>query len=111
MGKIADAVFTGASGDTYLFDVYTLDTSFNNIGAVYIFSRRKVEGGDKGTHKVLYIGSAKELKDRIAYHEGWQCLERYGVNCICVHPEKNESARLTKEGDLIRAIQTPCNEQ
>lgn len=110
MGKITDAKFQGASGTTYTFEVYTLDTNLSNSGAVYAFSQRTVDESDKGKHKLLYIGEAKELKDRIAYHEKWPCLERYGVNCICVHLEKVEEARLKKEGDLLRAIETPCNE-
>ena len=110
MGKIAEAEFQGASGTTYRFEVYTLDTSLSNSGAVYAFSRRTVNERDKGKHKLVYIGQAKELKDQIAYHEKWPCLERYGVNCICVHPERDEHARLRKEGDLLRAVETPCNE-
>jgi hypothetical protein len=111
MAKIGDAGFKGVSGATYRFDVYTLDTKFNNIGALYIYSTRTVDSEGRGKHKVLYIGEARELKDRIAYHEMWPCFERYSVNCICIHPDKDEDSRLRKQADLLRAIETPCNEE
>jgi predicted GIY-YIG superfamily endonuclease len=105
MGKIADATFKGKFG-TYAFEVYTADTIFNSVGAVYIFSRRIT-----GTHTFLYIGQTNSLRERIPNHEKWQCARSHGVNCICVHRDSDANSRLRKEIDLRAANWTPCNAQ
>jgi hypothetical protein len=110
MGKIADATFSEASGTKYSFGVYTLDTGFKNIGAVYIYTKRTVNEG-KGTHEFLYIGETEELANRLSGHEKLPCVYRHGVNCICVHVEENENTRLKIETDLRHANDTPCNDQ
>ena len=75
MSKIADATFHGNTG-TYNFGVYTTDTVFIDVGAVYIFSKRVVGADGKGTHTFLYIGETHSLEDRIPYHEKWPCVQR-----------------------------------
>ena len=110
MAKIADATFKGESG-SYDFEVYPADTSFNAVGAVYIFTKRTVGADGKGSHTLLYIGQTDSLKDRIPDHEKWPCAQRNGVNCVCAHRDDDEDSRLTKEADLLAAIDTPCNDQ
>ncbi|MFY9227526.1 MAG: hypothetical protein WAQ98_32945 [Blastocatellia bacterium] len=110
MAKIADITFKGKSG-SYSFEVYPKNTSFNDVGAVYIFTKRKVSSDKKATHTLLYIGQTDSLKKRIPNHEKWPCVEENGVNCICVHRDDNEKSRLNKETDLRVSNQTPCNEQ
>ncbi len=110
MGKIATVAFAGASGAEYSFEVYTLDTSFNNVGAVYMFTVRTVSEG-KGAHEPIYIGETGELADRYVNHEKWPCVEMHGANCICMHRDDNQASRLDKETDLLRANDPPCNEQ
>jgi hypothetical protein len=109
MGKKLGIIkFKGASGRFYLFNVYSLDASFNNIGAVYVFSKRAKtkEGAD---HDILYIGQTGELADRLDNHEKLDCLKDKGVNCICTHVDSNEDSRFKKEADLIREQKPPCN--
>lgn len=110
MGKIADATFKGKFS-TYAFEVYTTDTVFNSVGAVYILSRRTVGSDGIGKHAFLYIGQTHSLKDRIPSHEKWHCARNYGVNCICVHRDNNANSRLHKELDLLSVNKTPCNTQ
>ncbi|MDE0016605.1 MAG: hypothetical protein OXU51_10485 [Candidatus Poribacteria bacterium] len=110
MGKIADATFKGKFG-AYAFEVYTTDTIFNSVGAVYIFSKRTVDSDGKGTHIFLYIGQTDSLKERIPGHEKHHCVRSYGVNCICVHRDNDTNSRLRKEIDLLAANKTPCNAQ
>lgn len=110
MGKIADATFKGKVG-TYAFEVYTTDTIFNAIGAVYLFSKRTVGSDGKGTHTFLYIGQTHSLKERIPNHEKWLCVKSHGVNCICVHRDHDANSRLRKEIDLRAVNKTPCNAQ
>lgn len=110
MGKIADATFKGETGE-YKFEVFSADTSFNSVGAVYIFTKRTVGSDGTGTHTSLYIGETSSLADRIPNHEKWPCVKKHGGNCICVHRDEGEKSRLNKETDLRAAHATPCNDQ
>ncbi|MBU2552478.1 MAG: hypothetical protein KKB20_28965 [Proteobacteria bacterium] len=109
MAKITTATFKGASGSSYSFDVYSSDTSFKNVGAVYAFTKRTVDSKGKGTHEILYIGESGKLGERIERHEKWSCVEPLGVNCICIHLDGNSNSRLDKESDLIGKANPPCN--
>ena len=109
MGKIADATFKGKTG-TYNFGVYTTDTVFIDVGAVYIFSKRVVGSDGRGTHTFLYIGQTSSLERRIPYHPKWPCAWKGGVNCICVHQDDNANSRIAKEADLLIVNNPPCNE-
>ncbi len=109
MAKIATATFNGKT-KAYNFDVYPANTSFNAVGAVYIFSRRTVNADGKGSHALLYIGETESLKDRIPNHEKWACVRQENVNCICVHRDDNSVSRRAKESDLIAGNNTPCND-
>ena len=110
MSKIADATFKGKTG-TYNFGVYTTDTVFIDVGAVYIFSKRVVDSDGRGRHTFLYIGRTHSLEDRFSYHEKWACAQENGVNCICIHQDDNANSRLKKERDLLTANPTPCNNE
>ena len=110
MGKIADATFKGKFG-TYAFEVYTTDTVFNSVGAVYIFSNRTIGSDGTRRHTFLYIGQTRSLNERIPNHEKWHCVRNYGVNCICVHRDNDANSRLHKEIDLLSVNKTPCNTQ
>lgn len=110
MAKITDAAFKGKMG-SYSFEVYSTDTSFNAVGAVYIFTKRTVDAAGKGSHTLLYIGQTDSLKDRIPNHEKLPCIQRNGANCICVHRDDDEDSRLVKETNLRAVFNTPCNDQ
>ena len=74
MAKIDTVTFTGASGNTYEFIAYSLDTSFNNIGAVYVFTSRFESDQGRYQYRPLYIGKTSELADRISGHEKRDCV-------------------------------------
>ena len=109
MAKIGDADFVGVSGKKYAFGVYSSDTTFKDIGAVYIFSKR-TESQGKGSHSFLYIGETGRLGTRISGHEKWPCVKQHGVNCICVCAENHQNSRLDTEADLRMNKITPCND-
>lgn len=111
MAKIADAHFEGRTG-RYNFEVYPIDTVFNPVGAVYIFSKRRMDAvSGKGLHEFVYVGETSSLADRIPSHEKFAAALYHGANCICVHRDENEVSRLAKETDLRAASLTPCNDQ
>lgn len=95
MSKIADATFSGESG-SYEFEVYSINTPFNAVGAVYIFTKRTVDPSGRGTHAFLYIGQTESLADRIPNHEKWPCLKRNGTTasaCIATIKSNPDSRK------------------
>ena len=108
MAKIADVTFTGQSGREYKFGVYPRETTFKDVGGVYVFSKRD----SQRNHTLLYIGQTHSFEERrLAHHEKWECADPLGGNVICTHLENNETQRKAKERDLIDKYQPPCNKQ
>lgn len=108
MGYLETAYFTGKSGTIYPFEIYSLDTAFNNVCAVYIFGRWDIYSG---IIFPLYIGETTELAKRLANHEKRLCAMAYGLNCFCIH-RVLESLRFQIETDLINGYSNcPCNKQ
>lgn len=106
-----DLTFEGKSGNRYTFTAYSKDTVFNDVAAVYIFTKRTRNSEGRYKYTLLYVGETESLKDRIPSHEKWSCVNRYGVNSICIHRDDSKSSRLTKESDLIDNYNPPCNDQ
>ena len=109
MTKIVETTFI-AGGEEYAFNVYSIDTQFNDISAVYMFTKRTVSNG-KGSHFVLYIGETGELGERIKNHEKWPCVIEQGCNCICVHSVNGKESRKAIETAFLDEHETPCNDQ
>ena len=109
MGKITTATFLGKSGTAYDFEVFSADTEFNDISAVYAFTKRTVSDG-VGTHEFIYIGESEKLGGRKESHEKWDCISRQNGNCICVHAVIGNQNRLNIETDLLSANNPTCND-
>ena len=109
MAKITDVTINGKN-DSWSFEVYPSDETFDAVGAVYIFTKRTVNDSGEGSHSALYIGETGSLADRIPNHQKWPCVEQNGVNCICTHQDDSEDSRLNKEADLFAVYRTPCND-
>ncbi len=110
MAKHGTMTITGQSGTQYAFEVFSWDTNFNDVGAVYVITKRipKTEGG--GSHTYVYVGETGDLSERFDSHHKIECFAQHGANCICVHVESGEKSRLVKESDLIAALNPPCND-
>lgn len=107
MGKIANMTFIGKSGAKYEFEVWSRDTTFNDVGGVYIFSNRNSQ---TRRHTVLYVGQTNSFKDRrLQHHEQWECAEPRGGNVICTYRESSSVERQRIERDLINYYNPPCN--
>jgi len=109
MAKISDLTLTGKSGKKYDFEVYSIDTAFNEVAAVYAVTKRYKNSSNEFKHTVIYIGQTDNLKERHDNHHKEECFKRNDANCICVHQDSNEKSRLAKEADLIAAYDPPCN--
>lgn len=106
---MAALTLTGASGNTYNFATYSIDTSFENFGAIYVFARQYYDNQQKSWYELLYIGKTSELGDRINGHEKWGCVNQHRGNSICVYAESNANSRTRIENDLLANYTTPCN--
>ena len=107
MAQIATVTFQGASGNKYDFTAYTTDTQFNEVGAVYIFTKE-----DNRSYIPLYIGQTDNLGERIPNHEKWSCVKQNGVNfSICAMVESSEFSRREIERDLLEMRNPPCNDR
>ena len=102
--------FKGASGNTYDFTAYSMDSSFNNIGAIYVFTKQYYDNQGTSRYRPLYIGKTSQLGDRLDGHEKLDCVNEHGANSICVYAESSTTKRSEIETDLLNNYSTPCNE-
>lgn len=100
---------TGSSGTPYSFNVYSLDSTFSEISAVYVVTKRS-KSGDTYSHSIVYIGQTDNLKKRFENHHKQDCFDEQGANTLCVHQESSEKQRLAIESDLIEAKNPRCND-
>ena len=107
---MATVRFEGDSGSTYDFTVYPINSSFQNFGAVYVFTKEYNDSQGTTRYRPLYIGRTGELGDRINGHEKWGCVNENGANSICVYWESSATQRRQIETDLLNNYTTPCNE-
>jgi hypothetical protein len=110
MSKLADLIVEGESGTKYKFEVYSRETTFNHVSAVYLLTKRTQKSDGTGTHEFLYVGETGDLGTRFDDHHKQDCFDRKGANCICVHRDGNEKSRLATESDLLAARNWPCND-
>lgn len=112
MAKLADVLFEGSSFMKYSFGAYSLDSEFDNGGAVYIFTRRTKPGTFGGTHVVRYIGQSESLAEDLKAAGGPANAEiRFDANCLCVMYEASSEIRTSVTRDLLKHHITPFNQQ
>ena len=110
MAELGRVTFKGASGNNYTFYAYTIGTSFNKVGGVYVFTVRtpKPEGG--ASHPVIYVGQTGDLSTRFDNHHKADCIVQHQSNCICILVQEDEQMRLAIEKDMIDNYNPPCND-
>lgn len=105
---MADKVeWRGASGATYEYTVFPLNTDWNDVAGNYIFAKIV-----DGRWHAIYIGETSSLKDRPLGpgHDDWECGQRNGMTHI--HARTNtggQVVRRSEEADLIANYRPPCN--
>lgn len=100
--------WTGASGQTYQYEVYPLGTQLKEEAGNYIFAKPGAGGG----WSACYIGQTSNLNQRLGDHEKEACARRNGATHIHAHLNAGgETVRRAEEADLIRKWRPPCNEQ
>jgi hypothetical protein len=111
MGKLTENNFTlkGKSGKEYSFGIYSLDTTFNEVGGIYVFTKR-TKSGDNYSHSNKYIGKTNDLSTRLDNHHKKECILNNNSNCICIMQVKSVNDRTEIETDLLLGNTTTCNE-
>lgn len=110
MAKIATLEITGKSGTSYTFNVYPIDQSWKEIGAVYAVTKRTEKQGGGGSHTYIYVGQTDNMDERHSNHHKESCFKKHKANCICVHSESSEKKRLAIEDDILNGHDWPCND-
>jgi len=109
MAKHGTLRFTGKSEEGYNFTIYSDDTPFNALGAVYVLANRQKKVKGHYTYSIIYIGETDDLSESLTNHHKASCLSRYKKNAICIYGENNEQKRLEIESDLLGNYAPPCN--
>jgi len=97
--------WTGASGKKYLYNIYEIDTEWNDVPGNYIFAK------ETSPHKwkAVYIGETESFKERLPNHNESPCIERNEGTHIHARINLDRNSRLAEESDLLENNQTPCN--
>ncbi len=104
---MADTIrWTGASGLTYEYWIYPLNTQFDQKPGNYCFAKEV----SPGTFRPLYFGETVDLSERFQNHHKASCFSRNGATHIHAHVNsQGQDARLNEETDLIRKWNPSCN--
>lgn len=92
-------------GYKYKFGLFSKDTQFNNVSAIYIFVKLQ-----KGEYIPLYIGQSTELGTRLSNHEKKAELARAGFTHYLVR-KFDESELDEKEKSFIQQYTPQFNTQ
>ena len=106
-----EVTWTGASGQSYRFETYTIGTKFNSVSGVYIACKRLVSGN----FEALYIGETESFYDRLnagaVYHDGLKSAARSGMTHIGALVVTGNAQRIRVETDLRHGLNPSCNKQ
>jgi len=111
--KFSDITFSGKSGVRYRFQVWSLDTRFKPLAAVYVVTKRAQLNitYNRASHDIVYIGQTASLADPFATESQFDCFRKHGANCVCIHLAEDEARRLAAEEDLLALHETHCNQK
>lgn len=104
---IGSAIFRGKK-ERYGFEVFPLDAEFEDVSAIYVISKRKIDKRKKGHHALVCIGQTESVLGEIKRHKKGKCVKKYQANVISILPEENEQKRLRIETDLKAAHTVVC---
>jgi hypothetical protein len=108
--QISEAVFRGRNS-LYNFEVYPMNVKFNEVPAVYIISRRKIDRHGKGHHFLVCIGQTESLVEDIKKHKRGKCVKQLQADTVSVILEDDEQKRLEVENDIKAAHTIPCRRE
>jgi len=101
MGKEGIQNWSGRSGKTYTFEVWSISsTIFNEVECVYIYTKLV-----NNYWQYIYVGQTSQLATRLNQHANGdeasdKCIQRSGATYLHVLKLKPESSRLDVETDI-----------
>lgn len=98
--------WTGASGKKYTYDIFPIGTDWYGVPGNYIFAKES----SPGKWQAVYIGETESFKERLPNHNELPCIRLNGGTHTHAHVNRDNSARLEEEQDLLANNKTPCNE-
>jgi len=99
-------VWVGKSGEKYIYTIYTIGASFNEVPGNYVFAKKTIEN----TFTPIYIGETEDLSERFDNHHKMPCIKRNLASHITVHKSSPSAAtRKAEEQDLIDNYDKVCN--
>jgi len=105
----------GASGNSYLFEIYKLGVEFNPLPAIYALSTFRGETLLGQRIEALYVGQTKSLHERLntnpMNHDGFKRSRNAGMTHIAVMLCHDAAERLRIETDLRHGLDPVCNRQ
>lgn len=104
--SMAKCTWTGKSGKKYEYEIYAMDTSWNDVAGNYIFAKES----SPARWQALYIGQTESFADRLPNHEALPCVRRNGGTHVHAHTNQDKQARLAEEKDLLASNNPPCND-
>jgi hypothetical protein len=104
---IGAAVFRGKK-ERYDFEVFPIDGEFEDVSAIYIISKRKIDKRKRAHHALVCIGQTDSLVAELKKHRKGKCVKKFAANSISLLREANEKQRLKIETDLKAAHAIPC---
>ena len=104
---ISSAIFRGKK-DRYDFQVFPIDAEFEDVSAIYIISKRKIDKRKKAHHALVCIGQTDSILGEMKRHKKGKCVKQHQANAISILLETNEKTRLKIETDLKAAHVIPC---
>ena len=106
MAHTSTVTLTGASGETYLFYCYALNSTFVKSEGLYLFSKLV-----ENTHRLIYLGMTQDLSSRFTNHHQQTCIDREGANTISIHWLTGKQTLLDTETDILDNYAFSCNER
>lgn len=103
---IGAAIFRGKK-ERYDFQVYAIDAEIEDVSAIYVISKRKLDKQKRGHHALVCIGQTDSISGEITKHKN-KCIKKHNANVISILPESSEKKRLKIEEDLKAAHSVAC---
>ena len=101
MNKKEYSTLIGASGSTYTFEIWAINTTtFNHVPCVYTYTKLI-----NGYWECIYVGQTEHLATRLNQHstgkeKSDKCIQKSGATHIHVLVLNDESARIDVETDI-----------
>jgi hypothetical protein len=100
-----ETVWKTSGGAAYTFTVFTENTTWNDVGGIYIFAGVTPQN----VWSPKYIGQTNSFKARFCNHDQLAPAGRIGATHIHAMVVKDEATRLLVEEALIRSYNPPLN--